>query len=216
MTQRGTTTQAALLCGIAGYADVFGYVTLGGVFAANMTGNTVLLTIALVGGEWYGAVPYSITLTSFFGGAIFASVLSRVTRRPFAGFFLEAALLAAICMAPMSGPIALALLSAGMGVQAVTITRFGRTSLQTVVVTGTIAKLADDLIDRAWPPTRAGGDAAETAPVEIFTFAWIGYGVGAAAGVAAVTHIPVPLVVPALLLLIFVVRDAVADWRQVR
>ncbi len=38
--------QATLLTIVAGIADAVGYITMGGVFAANMTGNTVLAGIA--------------------------------------------------------------------------------------------------------------------------------------------------------------------------
>ena len=40
--------QATLLTIIAGISDAVGYITMGGVFAANMTGNTVLAGIALL------------------------------------------------------------------------------------------------------------------------------------------------------------------------
>ena len=40
------TAQATILTVIAGIADAVGYITMGGVFAANMTGNTVLAGIA--------------------------------------------------------------------------------------------------------------------------------------------------------------------------
>ena len=38
--------QATLLTIIAGISDAVGYITMGGVFAANMTGNTVLAGIS--------------------------------------------------------------------------------------------------------------------------------------------------------------------------
>ena len=44
-------SRAALLCLIAGYVDIIGYIDLGGVFAANMTGNSVLLVLAMARGE---------------------------------------------------------------------------------------------------------------------------------------------------------------------
>ena len=69
--------QAALLCGIAGYVDALGYLKLGSVFAANMTGNTVLLAIVLAQGEWARAAVYGLTLAAFFAGALSASVLKR-------------------------------------------------------------------------------------------------------------------------------------------
>ena len=40
--------QATGLTIVSGIADAVGFITMGGVFAANMTGNTVLAGIALV------------------------------------------------------------------------------------------------------------------------------------------------------------------------
>ena len=46
---------AVLLCAAAGMADAVGYVH-GGIFAANMTGNTVLAGLAVAQGEWLKAL----------------------------------------------------------------------------------------------------------------------------------------------------------------
>ena len=46
MNQRHPYLQAGLLTIVAGIADAIGYLTMGGIFAANMTGNTVLAGIS--------------------------------------------------------------------------------------------------------------------------------------------------------------------------
>ena len=46
--------------------------TMGGVFAANMTGNTVLAGIALARFDWSDATRHLATLIAFFAGALLA------------------------------------------------------------------------------------------------------------------------------------------------
>ena len=60
------TFQAALLTLVAGMADAVGYISLGGIFAANMTGNTVLAGIALAEGQYTLALKrFSLPAGSF-------------------------------------------------------------------------------------------------------------------------------------------------------
>ncbi len=191
---------AALLCIVAGYVDAVGYLALGHVFAANMTGNTVLLAIAAARGEMHLATIYVATLVAFFLGALLAAAIKRVGP-VYLPLLLAAALLA---LAPTTSALrisSLLLLAASMGLQGSSLSTFGTTSLHTVVVTGTIMKLADGVIDRLWrtASTRAK-PSSETLP--LLTVAWVSYGVGAAAGAVAIDHIGRSLLVPALLLLL--------------
>ena len=198
--------RVALLCLVAGYVDAVGYIEFGGVFAANMTGNTVLLAIAGAQGEWHRVEIYVVTLGAFFLGALFASLVKRALGRLFVPLLLEAALLllvdALVRHAPPENAVPLiALLAAAMGLQGASVTRFGSTGLNTVVVTTTIARLADGLVGWVWPVRRD----AETPPagwtVAISVAAWTAYGIGAAAAVILLDHFQLraPLVAPALL-----------------
>ena len=60
---------AATLCAAAGMADAIGYVN-SDVFAANMTGNTVLVGLSLAEGQWQLALERASTVLAFMGGAI--------------------------------------------------------------------------------------------------------------------------------------------------
>lgn len=57
-----------LLTSVAGSIDVIGYLKLGEVFTANMTGNTVLLGIALGRGKSEAAIRSFIALIGFVTG----------------------------------------------------------------------------------------------------------------------------------------------------
>ena len=88
--------RATTLTIIAGMADAVGYLTMGGVFAANMTGNTVLAGIAIAGRNFLGAWQYAAPLIAFFLGALLSCCLLRLLKRPTAGLLLEAVLIAGV------------------------------------------------------------------------------------------------------------------------
>jgi uncharacterized membrane protein YoaK (UPF0700 family) len=59
-----STTRGAMLSFLAGYADTVGFVALGGLFTAHVTGNFVLLGYALVG-PVQGIVPKLLAFPVF-------------------------------------------------------------------------------------------------------------------------------------------------------
>ena len=108
-----------LLCLAAGYVDVIGYLHQK-VFAANMTGNTVLAVMSLAVRDWAGAIERASTLLAFFAGATTSALLMR-RRRGQSGrmsLWLEVALLATACALDPKGPEWLGLVTAAMGIQA--------------------------------------------------------------------------------------------------
>ena len=134
---------AGLLCAAAGFADAVGYVN-SGVFAANMTGNTVLAGLALAGRHWDVALQRGMTLAAFFLGVVIASLLLRLLRGratwPLIG---EVALILAAAFIEPSANLSIALIATAMGMQAVAVTRFHSVVASTVVVTTTMARLAE-------------------------------------------------------------------------
>jgi len=190
-------SRAALLCLIAGYVDIIGYIDLGGVFAANMTGNSVLLVLAMVRGEAARSASYLLTLSAFLAGAIAAAALRRVTRRPVLPLVGAALLVALAALAHLPPNWELPVLAFGMGLQGAAITRFGPTSLQTVVVTGTMIRLADNLVAQAMPE-RGESTASAT---RLDALAWFAYVAGAALAMAAQHAMAQPLILGAAALL---------------
>jgi uncharacterized membrane protein YoaK (UPF0700 family) len=197
--------QASLLTIVAGMADAVGYVAMGGVFAANMTGNTVLAGLALGDGQFDLAGRRLAPLVTFFLGAMLARLLLRLFHRPAVPLLLEAAVLASVGLLRLGPPFghepALLLVALTMGLQASAITHFGGTAVSTVVVTSTLARIAEATLDRFWPTGRALPSI--TTP-RLLGLTWIGYLLGAIGGVLLVRVVAWPLLIPAALLLIVV------------
>lgn len=187
--------RAGLMCGIAGFVDAVGYVDLGGVFAANMTGNTVLLAMSFAHGNWSHMLVYVITLVSFSAGVAFAYLLeAKHLRVP---LLLEALLITLVAVLAPGKTVALIMLAGAMGLQAASMTRFGTVTISTVVVTSVIVRIVEGGVSKRPPP-----DIRLTMPV--LAAAWSAYAIGAALSVAASPLGDLILLVPVAVLLPFI------------
>ncbi|NAZ80988.1 DUF1275 domain-containing protein [Kineococcus sp. R8] len=148
-----------------GIVDAVGYLGLDRVFTANMTGNVVILGMALTGAEDLPVLGPVVALVGFMAGA---AVGGRVLRRAATGWTTASTVLFALVGLVLGGlawaatglgdqvpveegttapPAALALtgvLGLVMGVQAATARRLAVKDVTTVVVTSTITGLAAD------------------------------------------------------------------------
>jgi uncharacterized membrane protein YoaK (UPF0700 family) len=194
------------LCLVAGYVDAIGYTKLGGVFAANMTGNTVLLAIAAGQGDPARVTNYATTLAAFLAGATAAALLGRMTGRPTAAFLAAAALILAAAFEGLRPLPSLALLAIAMGLQGAAITRFGSAAMQTVVVTATIIRLAHHVAAAAIP---SSGEAQASA-ARLDALAWIAYGAGAAFALLMERVLQAPLFLAAIALFAIALEVATA------
>jgi Predicted membrane protein len=185
---------------VAGIADAIGYVTMGGVFAANMTGNTVLAGIDIAKGNHLGAWNHLTPLVAFFPGAMLARVMLRLLKSPVAGILLEAAIIAVVGFLPVGEQNAVMIVAFAMGLQASTITSFAGHAVSTVVVTSTLARTADAAVDRIWPRSEAPLPSATN--TWLLTLTWTGYLVGAVIGGLLLPAMAYPLLVPAALLVL--------------
>ena len=192
------TLRATILTVIAGIADAVGYITMGGVFAANMTGNTVLAGIAAAQRNYTDAWHHLAPLLAFFLGAMLSRLLLRLSHKPTAGLLVEAALLAVVGFLPIDPELAVLILAVAMGVQASAITHFSGSAVSTVVVTSTLARTADTVLDRLWPGEKNPLPAVTNLPLLALT--WMGYLAGAVAGALLLAAMPYPLLVPVALL----------------
>lgn len=202
--------QATLLTLVAGQADAVGYVAMGGVFAANMTGNTVLAGLSLGEGHFDLAANRLAPLLTFFLGAMIARLLLRLFHRPAMPLLIEAALLAVIGLLPIDREPSLMLVALAMGLQASAITHFGGTAVSTVVVTSTLARIAEATLDRVWP---TGRPLPSVATPRLLALTWIGYLAGAIGGVLLVRVVQWPLLVPAALLALAVIVGSLRPAR---
>src|SRR5215472_15796501 len=71
-----------LLAFTAGCVDAVSYLGLGHIFTANMTGNTVLLGLALGQAQWFAALRSAVALAGYLAGAAGGALLiDRAPRR---------------------------------------------------------------------------------------------------------------------------------------
>jgi uncharacterized membrane protein YoaK (UPF0700 family) len=232
MRQRSSTsvttrnTLLLLLACAAGAVDAVSYMELGRVFTANMTGNTVLLGLALVQAESAAAVRAALALVGFLvGSALGAWIVDRgqgggawpptVT----VALGLEWLLLivfavswqfASSIVAPPDAEATLVMLSAlAMGMQSAAARRLEVSGIATTYITGTLTSFAARLI--GWLgfaiarlnsplPTRPARGAGLLAAV------WLVYLGGAvAAGTVTLLDRTLAVVFPIVLVLIVIV-----------
>jgi len=202
VNDRRPRLQATLLAIVAGMADAVGYITMGGIFTANMTGNTVLAGISLAEGHYELAARRFIPLFAFFLGAMLARLLLRLLYKPAVPLLLEAALIAAVEFLPIGREPQVMIVALAMGLQASALTHFGGTAASTVVVTSTLARMGDATLDRLWPGEKRALPQVTTPFLLCLT--WLAYLGGATAG-GLLSHVFAhPLLVPAGLLLVVV------------
>jgi uncharacterized membrane protein YoaK (UPF0700 family) len=175
-----------LLALAAGVVDAVGYLEAG-VFTANMTGNTVLVGIALGQGDWGAAAQRLGALALFFAGAVAGDVLRRAGGgRATLPLAVETALLVAVAFLSPSIAVTAHAVAFAMGLQATAMLTFGGVALSTVVVTSTMARVAERAGQRIWREPRRDGVAPPPPPARagrLWFATWIVYGSCAAAGV---------------------------------
>ncbi|WP_307894444.1 YoaK family protein [Bacillus swezeyi] len=150
-------TMILLLCLTAGIVDVIGYLSIGHVFTANMTGNIVLLGLA-IGNSLQKTVMYSLTaLLGFIIGVIIASAIFAKQEKSFwpsgvtVTLVVEAfVLLLFACLSLFRGSahFLIILLSIAMGLQTTAARKLDIAGISTTVLTGTLATFFEDVTKR--------------------------------------------------------------------
>lgn len=194
---------------VAGYVEVIGYTDVGGIYPAIMTGNTVQFGLTLAKAQWerIGLIGFAIGL--FFLGGIVASLIKRHLRQPPLELIIMAAILVLAGLVrldpSMRITVELPLLALAMAMQGETISRFGGVSLQTIVVTNNMVKFSDALVGRylirsGEASTVDGRPALKE--VLLPGLAWLSYSIGAGAGAIIASLFRLPLLLPALALIL--------------
>jgi uncharacterized membrane protein YoaK (UPF0700 family) len=175
---------------IAGYADAIGYLRFK-AFAGMMTGNTVLMGLAVFGHTELPVAEYALLLGLFAVAAVIAYLLvPRIAPGPF--LIAEAAL---ILLADFVSPRwAIACLVVAMGIQNPVATRCG-VPLNTTFITGVILRFCEGLA-RVLRPNRQG----RAEPFVIYGLVWLGYVVGATLGAGVYDRLAWPSIIPLVLL----------------
>jgi uncharacterized membrane protein YoaK (UPF0700 family) len=142
-----------------GVIDAVGYLGLDRVFTANMTGNVVILGMALMGGDALPVLGPVVALGGFMAGALVSgrtlrSSKSGWTHRTSGLLAAVGTVLAVVAVALLTGvtprnnePLTVAItgtLAIAMGVQAGTARHLNVRDVSTVVVTSTITGMAAD------------------------------------------------------------------------
>jgi len=164
LSDKGRDTMILILAWAAGSLDAIGYLGLGHVFTANMTGNAVLLGLALGQGQGVAALRSVVALGGFaLGVAIGATIVSKDRERmdwpPSVtnAVFLEGIILAIFSVAwhalsvPrdeewLCGLIALA--AVAMGIQSAAVRRLKIPGIVTTYITGTLTSLVSGVTSR--------------------------------------------------------------------
>jgi uncharacterized membrane protein YoaK (UPF0700 family) len=221
----------------AGYIDALSYLELGRVFTANMTGNTVLLGIAVAQVDNHATIRASFSLVGFLVGAIIGTwIVERDQSKsvwPLAVTFalaLEWIILLVFAVGRQLASGALPTLAAtailivfsalAMGIQSAAIHRLGISGIATTYITGTLTNLIVQLMGRAcWRsmPTfqKSGRHLPPVHGIALLAAVWIVYLGGA--GVAAVGLLfnqTLASVLPMAFIMFVVIIAAIAFWRQ--
>jgi uncharacterized membrane protein YoaK (UPF0700 family) len=160
--KEGWASPILLLTWVAGTVDAIGYLDLGHVFTANMTGNAVLLGLAFGQGQFQAAFRALFAVGGFVFGVAIGAVLAHRAgtdvdqRRAFVGpVIVEALVLAAFAlllhlpMIPRNQNtlyVLIGLSAVAMGVQSAAVRRLNLPGIATTVLTGTIISLVAGLV----------------------------------------------------------------------
>jgi uncharacterized membrane protein YoaK (UPF0700 family) len=200
-----TVWQACLLAIVAGYADAVGFLVFN-AFAGAMTGNTVLLGIALAGKQFAAAAQSAGIIAAFVVGVAASALLRRyVPLAVLLGLEAAAIVAAALVMPAVAAPV----LAFAMGLQNAAMTHFAGTSLNTVFLTGNLQKLVESLLDRDAPRAHA---RAEGTAVALLSRMWVAYLAGVVLGAVARQWTAYPLLFAVLPLLAVLLRRTA--WRR--
>jgi uncharacterized membrane protein YoaK (UPF0700 family) len=207
----------ALLAVAAGCVDATSFLGLGQVLTAAMTGNTVLLGLALGQADAQAALRSAVALGGFVAGAFVGAVIvgrgAHGTIWPPAvtcALVLELALLVALTVAwhLLEGradwtidhryPLIVAA-GVAMGIQSAAAQRVGVPGVATTYVTGTLTSVAARLVSwlRTSPTATRGDDASKIVAPWLPASVWIAYGAGAIFAGAAY-HLWSPAELPSL------------------
>jgi uncharacterized membrane protein YoaK (UPF0700 family) len=221
----------------AGCVDAIGFLALGHVFVANMTGNTVLLGLAIGQWEWGAALRAVTALAGFIGGVAAGATILHQDREareawpPIVTLALALELLVLIAFAvgwiravpEAVGEVTYLLIllsSLAMGVQSSAVRRLGIPGVATTYITGTLTNLTEEAIGRLRsavprqdsPSSESGGPSARglMLPADV----WLAYGLGAVLAGAIVLRWPSFAALPSVIILAAVVVVATVRHRR--
>jgi uncharacterized membrane protein YoaK (UPF0700 family) len=163
----------AVLAFTSGYIDALSYLALGSVFVSNMTGNTVLLGIAIGRGNGLAALRAAVSLVSYvIGVALGANIVDptpspekiwphAVTKAIFAEFlvllmFATGGIFADVTRSQFILYALISLAALAMGLQSTAVHALGVSGIATTYITGTWTRLVSSLTRKRGPRISEG------------------------------------------------------------
>jgi uncharacterized membrane protein YoaK (UPF0700 family) len=163
---------SVLLTWIAGFVDAVGFIALGRVYTANMSGNSIAVGIQTFDRNWLEALVRLWPVITYVIGLLLCRVLlelgarRKIRRMATVTLALEIMLLGLVCFAKPQGAavampaaFSIGILAVAMGIQNGTLTHFSFVTVHTGFVTGTLVKMAEELaryMAWLWDKTSAG------------------------------------------------------------
>jgi uncharacterized membrane protein YoaK (UPF0700 family) len=176
----------------AGFVDGVSYLTLGHVFTANMTGNTVLLGLAVGQGHGADVARSAVALGGFCCGVGGGALVLRERGR--AALALSAESLALLLLAALAAQLGtaagglrlglIAVSALAMGLQSATVRKVGVPGVATTYITGTLTGAVATLAERLGSASVVGQEEAATRSLRLPILVWAVYGLGALIGAA--------------------------------
>lgn len=200
----------------SGYIDAISFLAMGSVFTSNMTGNTVLLGLALGEGRGLAALRSVIALVGYIGGvAVGSTIVDRGAKRAIwpssvtASFAVEFFVLLLFAVGgSVAGPTPsdftlyplIALAAIAMGIQSTAVRVLGVSGVATTYITGTWTSLVSGLTRRLTSAASgkeprqsslpSGGTVIQAAVVLVYILAAVGGGVLYATWFLDATFVP--------------------------
>lgn len=208
--RRRTFAAAAVLSGVAGFVDGFGFVYVGGYFVSFMSGNTTRASVDLTSGSFVAAGGALLLIGAFVAGAMAGTALfadhPRRAARVLCGVGLALAAAAVSAWTPwtwLTGGI----LAFSMGAMNTVFARNGEVPFGITYMTGALVKFAQGLV-QAWR-----GDASAHWLRHLLLWASIALGAVLGAGAYALIGEAALWLPPALLAVLLTIPAARAWLR---
>ncbi|MFH5184376.1 YoaK family protein [Paenibacillus sp. TAB 01] len=203
-----------LLCFVSGIVDVIGYQGLGHVFTANMTGNIVLMGMAIGQAEGLAVLRTLVALAGFIAGTAIAAVMIGAGKEKLfwpkpvtAALSAEAFFLLLFAIGSMLHPanysvyFLIIVLSTAMGMQTTAARRLGIAGISTTVLTNNLANVIEDAMHQLRALRKKERQFTFNQESLLRLLAILIYCLGAVAAAAAEPFFPVALLwLPVLLL----------------
>jgi len=150
-----------LLSCVAGSVDVMSYYRLGNVFTSNMTGNTILLGLAIGQGKLASSLHSLVALLGFFSGALIGASIVENTQKGWSYYLtlsvtIETIIIFMLVLIWFEEPQVLTnlvlytsilLAAIAMGIQSATIRHLKIPGVVTTFITGTITSIGMSVIN---------------------------------------------------------------------